>query len=397
MKRKEFRLFASPTVKTISWVVQNASSFELTVDGRNRQTALTGSIQVSGFGSHTITYNAQFPPDTPRGGVVITSDGVNVVSENNGYSARERVSIPCKEYSISSARDSCRSGYNKVNKQEWRYKQRSRSYKTGYPDSISYSYGAWTYPKPELPRSYDRKPVGKGPGLEVSYSWETRDNYVCQPSGNCQDSEMRDVTKYKTRLNGSFSITNERTEEEKEAEARRIAREQEEERLRLETEQREREEAESRRQIYEQEIERQRRVAKERAEAGPSIPEITESQDTRYRIISPLVYETINGKQVPQMRYESVRLLSPEMVSSYVVRGYEVEIVDPDTPLSYSKPYGPSVVERAKSSKSAEMVKGRTIPPGRVSIEEMRRLTQPRSKVGYPAIVKRNENRRIVE
>lgn len=76
------------------------------------------------------------------------------------------------------------------------------------------------------------------------------------------------------------------------------------------------------------------------------IPE--DNQDSKYRIVSPRTVSIINGKEVPDIRYESVRFLSAESASSYILRGYEVSVVPDNVPLSFSKPYGASIVERSK-------------------------------------------------
>ena len=52
------------------------------------------------------------------------------------------------------------------------------------------------------------------------------------------------------------------------------------------------------------------------------------------------------GKWVPDIRYESVRYLSPEAASNFISRGYELQSVDSGTPESSSKPYSSSVIKR---------------------------------------------------
>lgn len=71
-----------------------------------------------------------------------------------------------------------------------------------------------------------------------------------------------------------------------------------------------------------------------------------ERRDSKYRIISPENYSLVMGKWVPDIRYESVRYLSPEAASNFISRGYELQAVDIDTPESSSKPYSQSVIRR---------------------------------------------------
>ncbi|MDA8040854.1 MAG: hypothetical protein MPJ22_00330 [Pirellulales bacterium] len=79
---------------------------------------------------------------------------------------------------------------------------------------------------------------------------------------------------------------------------------------------------------------------------------------TKYRVITPVQYVRDGSKLVPRVRFESVRELSPEAVSSLVHRGYEVQAVDPNTPLSSSKAYGPSVINHAQAAIDQKQIVG---------------------------------------
>lgn len=68
----------------------------------------------------------------------------------------------------------------------------------------------------------------------------------------------------------------------------------------------------------------------------------------KYRIIDPVRYTYKNGKRVPAIRYYSVRYLTPSQVASFTGRGYVVEPISQNTPLSPRTVYGPSAVERAQ-------------------------------------------------
>ena len=68
----------------------------------------------------------------------------------------------------------------------------------------------------------------------------------------------------------------------------------------------------------------------------------------KYRVIDPINFEYVRGRKVQVTRYWSVRYLSPSTVATLVARGFEVQSVDQDTPLSPRVVYAPSVVARSK-------------------------------------------------
>ena len=69
-----------------------------------------------------------------------------------------------------------------------------------------------------------------------------------------------------------------------------------------------------------------------------------------YRVITPAQYESKGGKFVPKIRYVSVRRLTTGEVAGLAARGYKIEYVAQDTPLSPSSPYAPSVLERVEGT-----------------------------------------------
>ena len=68
----------------------------------------------------------------------------------------------------------------------------------------------------------------------------------------------------------------------------------------------------------------------------------------KYRVIDPLVYGYVQGKKVPSVRYWRIRNLTPSEVSSLIARGYEVSVVDQETPLTPPTVYASSIIERSK-------------------------------------------------
>ena len=68
----------------------------------------------------------------------------------------------------------------------------------------------------------------------------------------------------------------------------------------------------------------------------------------RYKVLSPQLFETISGKRVPKVRYESVQQLSYIEAQSLVGRGYTIESVPDTTPLFGGRPYPPDVVARIR-------------------------------------------------
>ncbi len=372
----------SPTLFSLSsrrivWTGNFLSSFSISVDGVQKSITTSGSITVSGFGSHNIEYEAVFTG--LNSSLNITLDGVTVVNETaQTRQVTESVPKPCAEYQIDSARDSCKSGYSRTSKTAWLITLTlehvdSSATKTDY---IPTSGIPKIQPEPtgsSLPR------VGAVFGKwEVKTVIKTSSSYYfCTPTSSCTDSEQTTTSELITDISDSFSISV--TESSSEIAAR------------LAEEKRERD----------QEIERilvQSQIQQAALQQTKTVKpiSISESQDTKYRIISPLIYDIIDNKRVPEIQYESVRLLSPESVASYVARGYEIQMVSQDTPLSYSKPYGGSIISRTKIL--TENLKQNTlIPKGRSTIQELSRLNPVIPKKGNTIVRRSRDNTRISE
>ena len=202
----------------------------------------------------------------------------------------------------------------------------------------------------------------------------TIDNYECVPEEGCTgDPVYEDVETNSGSYSGQFSLQVAQSPTEREAE-----------RERLKQEQRERE-----------------IIAKTSVGTPPETGQYTgdtarrNSQDTKYRIISPETFSLKpNGQSVPDIRYESVRYLSPEAVSNYVLRGYEVQSVNPDTPTSMSKPYGASVVANAKTISSNNIQIYNKERNRRKTFENISYVPPQSPKMG--GVHKRENNRRVI-
>ena len=253
---------------------------------------------------------------------------------------------PCEEYSIPNLRTACRTGYRQVDNSRYRWKQRNRRYRNGVGGEYFYTYGEWSdNPNISLPAS-----SGSMSGTGV-FRWaatlETEENYACVPEAGCQGTPITEIEYGNTgNYQHRFSVDIARTQAEQDALDRlEELQNQQPPETPSPTEEAIQELAEA--------IEENTRAAEEalknQNEFTPTLAPIETTEDTKYRIITPLEYErTRDGKIVPKVRYESVRFLSPENVSSFVSRGYTVEAVDANTPVSYSKPYGKTLVERAQ-------------------------------------------------
>ncbi|MDA8030473.1 MAG: hypothetical protein MPK62_04955 [Alphaproteobacteria bacterium] len=184
------------------------------------------------------------------------------------------------------------------------------------------------------------------------------------------EDETRQVTAYRANMNGSLGqFRNGQTQAEIEA-----AREAE----RAAAAARRRAEQEAARKAAELEAARQAEAARLQAVENQKLIDrlvgnskqikdipLTNTGFAKYRIITPVKYRQVGSKLVPQIRFESVRELNPEAVSSLVHRGYEVQSVDPNTPLSSSKAYGPSVVKHSGAAVNVKDVAGVTTVTGR--------------------------------
>ena len=122
-------------------------------------------------------------------------------------------------------------------------------------------------------------------------------------------------------------------------------------------------------------------------------------EDTKYRIISPVTYSVIQGKEVPDIRYESVRYLNAAAASSYVLRGYELQIVGEGVPVSSSKPYGGSIIERSRALKGPQqraVRKCSNCKPGRTTWADINKASNQRNFPQVGGVRKRINTRKVV-
>lgn len=290
-----------------------------------------------------------------RATVRISVEGSNVVRRDN-YNDRQVLAgyEACEEYSVSDARVNCANGYQKRSQEQYRI--------VNYTIRGNVVQGAqWVNGTTNL-QSRAKSPNGNRRTVS------RRTLYFCTPSPASDGSHgCRGAPIYETEegntggLSGNFNLSVAYTPAEQQAETNRLAnelakqeeRDAETQRLQDLQDQRDLDAAEQRRldglqAIADQlsKINQQGGTANTGQYTGDEARE--NSQDTKYRIISPPGFEIIAGKKVPRIQYESVRFLSPESVSSYVSRGYVVESTNPNTPTSTSKPYGNSILARSK-------------------------------------------------
>ena len=118
-------------------------------------------------------------------------------------------------------------------------------------------------------------------------------------------------------------------------------------------------------------------------------------QDSKYRIISPETFSLVLGKWVPDIRYESVRYLSPEAASNFIGRGYELLSVTPDTPESTSKPYSQSVIKRQNLVSGQQSKYRQRVTRGRITITQATqgKLQQQNANINK---IHGNNRRRII-
>ena len=317
---------------------------ELEVSGRGVvSTDINGSYRLDRFGTYTCHLRVR---TTQRSAMRIDVDNVNVFAGNN-WTQRTITTghEPCAEYSIPNLRTACKSGYRQEDRSRYRWKQRNRRYRNGVGGDYFYTYGEWSdNPNISLPAS-----SGSMSGTGV-FRWaatlESELNYVCVPESNCQGTPITEIEYGNTgNYEHRFSVDIARTQAEQDALDRlEELQNQQPPETPSPTEEAIQELAEA--------IEENTRAAEEalknKDDFTPTLAPVETTEDTKYRLITPLEYErTRDGKIVPRIRYESVRFLSPANVASFVARGYTVEAVNPNTPTSNSKPHGKTLVERA--------------------------------------------------
>ena len=299
-----------------------------------------GSYTLNTFGTYTIRIRVRA---SNRSNLSVSVDG-QVVEQKNNWTQTETITgyEQCAEYSIPNLRTQCRSGYRQVDNTRYRWTRRATRYRSGVAVEHFTEVGSWQSTIPTLPAQSGSQ-SGNGVFRRAA-TLETDERFACVPESNCQGAPITQINygnsgNYDVR----FTVEIERTQAEQDA-LDRLEELQNQQQAPTPTEDAIQELAER--------IEENTQVAQDILEnqnkpPSPTLQPIETTEDTKYRVITPLEYERIDGKIVPRIRYESVRYLSPENVSSFISRGYTVEAVDPNTPTSYSKPFGKTLVERA--------------------------------------------------
>lgn len=302
----------------------------------------SGTYNLTTFGTYTVRIRVSA---NQRSDLIATVDGVTAANKNNYVDSVVVVGHePCEEYSIPNLSTSCRSGYRQVDNSRYRWTRRARRYRNGVGGNYFTETGPWSdNPNIDLPPQ-----SGSMAGTGV-FRWaatlETERNYACVPEEGCQGTPITELRQLNSgNYDVRFSVDIERTQAEQDA-LDRLEELQNQGQDVSPTEEAINELAER--------IEENTRVAQDllnqdKDEFVPTLQPVETTEDTKYRLITPLEYErTRDGKIVPKVRYESVRFLSPGNVASFVSRGYVVEAVNPNTPVSSSKPYGKTLIERA--------------------------------------------------
>ena len=302
----------------------------------------SGSYLLSTFGTYTVRIRVSA---NERSDLIATVDGITAANENNYVDSVVVVGHePCEEYSIPNLRTSCRSGYRQVDNSRYRWTRRVYRYRSGVVVSQYTETGPWQTTIPTLPG-----PIGVQAGngtYRFQATLETEENFACVPEANCQGAPITELRQLNSgNYDVRFSVDIERTQAEQDALDRLEEIQQQQPAAPTPTEEAIQELAER---IEENTQVAQDLLNQEKDEFTPTLRPVETTEDTKYRLITPLEYQYVDGKVVPAVRYESVRYLSPNNVASFVSRGYVVESVPPDTPVSSSKPYGKTLIERAQ-------------------------------------------------
>lgn len=258
---------------------------------------------------------------------------------------------PCEEYSIPNLRTRCRSGYRQVDNSRYRWTRRVYRYRSGVVVQQYTENGQWQSTPPTLPTAIGTQ--GGNGTYRFAATLDTDANYSCVPEAGCQGLAITETIETNSgNYQHRFSVDIARTQAEQDAidlAADQAA--QRPETAPTPIPPQSPTEVEEAIQDLAEVIEENTRVAEELLNKEDDDTRILQpvetTEDTKYRLITPLEYERVGGKIVPRIRYESVRYLSPANVASFVSRGYTVEAVNPNTPISSSKPYGKTLVERA--------------------------------------------------
>lgn len=354
-----FRLFSAsgtPNTKNLRWQVTGASSFRITFSNFT-STNFFGQSDIPGPISGNGNYRGYF---SGPGTIKIWIDNILQIDESNEYTVREQIgNSACVTYSIPTARDTCKSGYRKSTQLWYRIETRKRdSIRPGYRvDSFSPWYQYTTFPISANGFSFTRSGQtftwygsGNNHTRYTSYQIFTKEIVYCTPEANCQgDPIFGDVTKYKTQESGIFNLAIPESESQRQA--------------RLADEQAARDQEQSR-------IDHQNQIIQDNQNQvdyveNQAIPEIQpgSGQPGRYRVIDPPSVEILDGNSIPKLRFMTVRSLNPGDVSSFVIRGFEVQAVDSSTPVAFRSVYPPSVIERANAiARSTEKPAEKELP-----------------------------------
>ncbi len=310
-------------------------SVRMSINSRVVSNSKSGSEQVTGQGRKNIRLQIE---TEDRVSYSISVEGRVVRSGNNYTSQNVKTgNEPCAQYEIPDARSTCKSGYRKTSSSITQYRHATNERRGGSSVWRTY-YSSWrtaSSPPAELTR-----PSGALYWRYLRLESRSITVYYCTPESNCQGDPIYETVDGNS---GDLSITDSFDVEETDQERRdREAADARREAERLAEEERKRQEEQDR--VAEEERQDIVSDIEDRIYGLPDIPENPE--DTKYRVISPESYSIQNGRRVPNIRYESIRFLSPENVANFVARGYEVTPVANDIPLSPSKPYGRSIIAR---------------------------------------------------
>lgn len=369
--------------KLLEWNSTGARIIRVFDNNRLISQDKVGTYRIKGFGGHAIRFEVN---TIQRSTLVAFIEGSKVIDINN-HSTRKEIAgySPCVQYDVPNARTNCKSGYRKNSGILYRTAKevtggiRNRTTRT--------VYGEWQKTRPNPPADYHSG--GTFPTIIRNGRVESKDIYFCTPEAECQGDPIYNTVDTNTGNYIKTVTTNvSYTPQEKQQEDDRRTRDKEEKDKKI----KEKEERKRLNKIQEALLSTigKQFIGDEKRE---------NSQDTKYRIITPLVYKTINGKQVPEIRYESVRYLSPEAVSNYVFRGYEVQSVDPNVPISYGKPYGQSIVNRSSILKPINMDQKESYnTKSRITWDDYNNsiVKRPASPVTVGGVRTRINNRRVI-
>ena len=318
-----------------------------------------GAIRIRGLGLHRINYDLV---TATRAELEITIEGIRALVKNNHTITNSITGYePCKEYTTD-GNGSCKTGYTKrfqqvpleTDRKEYRLEVRNVGSALGANNParqwtrVFGNDGEWNVISPNI------RPNSGSSGSRLNYRITERPAadipahtlWFCTPDPGCRGEPIReDIDTNSGNITGFINVDISPTPSEQ--------------------------------------------FTGKSDYVGNTARENT--QDTKYRIISPRVIKIVNGKEVEELRYESVRFLSPGAVGNYTARGYEIQSVNPNTPASTSKPYGESVIKRSERLKPGTRI---------VSDSRRKRLTfsdiSPHKKMPFMGNSRKRTNKRKV-